>query len=51
MTDKQKASSLLQFMEEELDGKSIINILNPGLSDKFLANTYDSLVSEGVIRD
>lgn len=50
MTDKKKAAELLQFMEDEWDGKAIINALNPLLKDDDLANLYDRLVIEGVIR-
>lgn len=50
MTDKQKASALLEFMEDEWDGTAIINALNPYLKDDDLAGLYDKLVEEGVIR-
>lgn len=50
MTDKQKASELLNFMEEELDGKAIINALNPYLKDSDLAELYDKMVADGIIR-
>lgn len=49
MTEKQKASQVLQYMEDELDGKTILNVLNPYLKDSDLATIYDKLVSEGII--
>ena len=51
MTDKQKASAVLNFMEDEWDGKAIINTLNPYLKDEDLAGLYDRLVSDGIIRE
>ena len=51
MSDKKKASALLEFMEDEWDGKAIINALNPLLQDEDLANLYDQLVKDGVIRE
>lgn len=51
MTDKQKASALLSFMEDEWDGKAIINALNPYLKDEDLAVLYDRLAKDGVIRE
>ena len=50
MNDKQKASELLNFMEEEWDGKTIINALNPYLKDSDLAELYDKMVADGIIR-
>ena len=50
MTDKKKAAELLQFMEDEWDGKAIINALNPLLKDDDLALLYDRLIADGVIR-
>lgn len=50
MNDKQKASELLNFMEEEWDGKAIINTLNPYLKDSDLAELYDMMVADGIIR-
>lgn len=49
MNDKQKASELLNFMEEEWDSKAIINALNPYLKDSDLAELYDEMVSDGII--
>lgn len=49
MTDKEKASELLQFLEDEWDSKAIINLLNPILKDEDLANIYDKLTEEGII--
>ena len=42
MTNKQKASQVLRYMEDELD-----QLLNPYLKDDELADIYDSLVSDG----
>lgn len=47
MTDKQKASQVLKYMEDEMDVKTVINVLNPYLKDDQLADIYDSLVSDG----
>ena len=47
MTNKQKASQALQYMEDELDQHTIIQLLNPYLNDDQLADIYDSLVSDG----
>ena len=51
MTDKEKASAVLQFMEDEWDSKPIINALNPLLKDEDLADLYDKFVNEGIIRE
>ncbi len=37
-------------MEDEWDGKAIINALNPYLKDSDLASLYDQLVKDNVIR-
>lgn len=50
MTDKEKASAVLQFMEDEWDSTPIINALNPLLKDEDLAGLYDNYVNEGIIR-
>lgn len=47
MTNKQKASQVLKYMEDELDQKTIIDLLNPLLDDDDLADLYDKFVSEG----
>lgn len=47
MTDKQKASQVLQYMEDEMDAHTIIQVLNPYLKDEDLAGIYDSLVKDG----
>lgn len=49
MTDNQKASKVLNFMEEEWDGKTIINVLNLYLKDEDLADLYDQLKEEGFL--
>lgn len=51
MTNKQKAAQVLRFMEEEWDGKAIINALNPLLKDDDLADLFDKYVSEGLIHE
>jgi hypothetical protein len=47
MTNKEKASQVLRYMEDEMDVKTVINVLNPYLKDEQLADIYDSLVSDG----
>ena len=47
LTDKQKASQVLLYMEDEMDVKTVLNVLNPYLKDEQLAEVYDSLVSDG----
>jgi hypothetical protein len=47
MTNMQKASQVLKYMEDELDQHTIIQLLNPYLKDDDLADIYDSLVSDG----
>lgn len=47
LTDKQKASQVLRYMEDEMDVKTVLNVLNPYLKDEQLAEVYDSLVSDG----
>ena len=51
MTEKQKAAQVLRFMEEEWDGKTIVNALNPLLKDDDLAGLYDKYVSDGLINE
>lgn len=51
MDEKKKASQVLRYMEDELDGKTIINMLNPFLKDSDLAGLYDSLVKDGIISE
>ena len=47
MTDKQKASQVMQYMEDEMDVKTVLQVLNPHLKDEDLATIYDQLVSDG----
>ena len=47
MTDKQKASQVLQYMEDEMDVKTVLNLLNEYLKDEDLATIYDGLVNDG----
>ncbi len=47
MTDKQKASQALRYMEDELDAHTVIQLLNPYLKDEDLADLYDGFVSDG----
>ena len=41
MTDKQKASKVLDFLGELGDAELVINILHPLISDEKLAGLYD----------
>lgn len=47
LTDKQKASQVLRYMEDEMDVKTVLNVLNPYLKDEDLVTIYDSLVGDG----
>ena len=47
MTNKQKASQVLMYMKDEMDVKTVIQLLNPYLKDEDLADIYDRLVSDG----
>ena len=49
MNEKQKASQVLQYMEDEMDVKTVLRVLNPYLKDGDLADIYDSLVEDGMI--
>jgi len=49
MNDKEKAAAVLSYMEDEWDGKAIINALNPYLRDEDLADLYDNLVDDGFL--
>ena len=51
MTDKQKASQVMQYMEDEMDVHTILQVLNPYLKDEDLATIYDSLVNDGMISE
>jgi len=51
MNDKQKASELLNFMEEEWEAKDVINVLNPLLKDEDLAAIYDDFIKRGIIKN
>lgn len=48
MTDKEKASEVLRYMEEDLDSKTVINLINYLLKDEDLATIYDGLVNDGI---
>jgi len=48
MTNGQKATKVLDYLEG-LDGKTIINILNPHLDDNVLALLFDKLVEDGLL--
>ena len=48
MTNKEKAAEVLDIMLD-WDSESVINILSSYISDKSLANLYDTLVKEGII--
>lgn len=47
MTEKEKASQVMHYMEDELDVKTVLNMLNEYLTDEQLATLYDQLVSDG----
>jgi len=49
MTEKWKASQALKYMEDELDAKTILQVLNPYLKDEQLAEVFDRLVDDGSI--
>ena len=51
MTQKEKASAVLEFMAEDWDGETIVNTLNPYLKDEDLADLYDKLAEDGIIRE
>lgn len=51
MNEKQKASQVLQYMEDEMDVKTVLRVLNPYLTDGNLADIYDSLVNDGMISE
>lgn len=51
MSEKQKASQVLQYMEDEMDVKTVLRVLNPYLKDSDLADIYDSLVNDGMISE
>lgn len=51
MSNKEKASELLQFMEEEWEAKDVINALNPLLKDEDLAAIYDDFIERGIIKN
>lgn len=51
MNEKQKASQVLQYMEDEMDVKTVLRVLNPYLKDGDLADIYDSLVNDGMISE
>ena len=49
LSDKQKASQVMQYMEDEMSGLQILNLLNPYLKDEDLATIFDRLVADGII--
>lgn len=49
MTEKWKASQALKYMENELDAKTILQVLSPYLKDEQLAEVFDRLVDDGTI--
>ena len=51
MNEEQKASQVLQYMEDEMDVKTVLRVLNPYLKDSDLAAIYDSLVEDGMISE
>lgn len=48
MTQKEKASAVLEYMEE-LDSTVVINILSAYISDADLARLYDKMEEDGVL--
>lgn len=48
MTDKEKATAVLNYLEET-DSTTVINILNALIKDEQLAGVYDNLVKEGIL--
>lgn len=51
MNEKQEASQVLLYMEDEMDVKTVLRVLNPYLKDGDLADIYDSLVKDGMISE
>jgi hypothetical protein len=51
MNEKQKASQVLKYIEDEMDVKTVLRVLNPYLKDSDLADIYDSLVKDGMISE
>lgn len=51
MNEKQKASQVLRYMEDEMDVNTVLQVLNPYLKDSDLADIYDSLVNDGIISE
>lgn len=51
MNEKQKASQVLRYMEDELDVSTVLRVLNSYLKDSDLADIYDSLVNDGMISE
>jgi len=47
MTDKQKASAVLNYLEE-VDSETVINILGEYITDEQLAALHDKLTEEGI---
>lgn len=50
MTDKQKASAVLNYLEG-VDSRTVINILSPYATDEQLAALYDKLTEEGIFNE
>lgn len=50
-SEKQKASQVLQYMENEMDAKTVLQVLNPYLKDGDLAGIYDRFVKDGMISE
>ena len=50
MTDQEKASKFLSFIEEILDTSETIAVLAPLLKDSDLAKQYDKMVADGIIK-
>ena len=48
MTDGEKATKVLNYLEE-LDSTTIVNLLNPFLTDELLAMLYDDFKQDGLL--
>lgn len=49
MNDKEKAALVLNILED-YDSKVVLDTLNPYLKDSDLAELYDELAADGIIR-
>jgi len=49
MTDGEKATALLNYLETECDSKTAVRVLEDLIEDEPLARRYDELVEEGIL--